>query len=256
MQILMDIDGTIARQDDAQLILLFWKVLSLPPDTGPQLEHITELLALPQVQTARDRMGEKRFRLLMSMAQQSEAAIMSRQVVPGAYEARCQLAHLGQFRYCTVRKATYSGTKRITAQAIDTLNACTQRATHDWLTQQRFLYPEQVIFCRRARGKLEAIAACIRERERVLFVENELDAIVKVFAELPRERQAQIAVHTILLAFGYHARKLVSHITDLRCLALPSWDRLDDVRSALTEAGKDTPVWTSPMISQKMQTSS
>lgn len=258
MQILMDIDGTIARQNDAQLIPLLWKVLGLPPDTCPELEHMTELLTLPQIQATRDRMGEKRFRLVMSMAQQSESAIMSRQVIPGAHEALCQLAQLGQIRYCTARKATYSGKNGTTAQAIDTLNTRMQRATHDWLAQQHFPCPDHVIFCRGARGKLEAIAACIHEREQVLFVENDLEAIVNVFAELPREIQAQIAVHTTLLAFGCHARKLASRTSDLRYLALPSWDRLSDVLSTLTEAeaGKDRPVWTLPMVSQKMQTSS
>ena len=260
MQIFMDIDGTIAHQNDAQLIPLFWQVLGLPPDTCPQLKHMTELLALPQVQTVRERMGEKRFRLLISMTQQSESAIMSRHVVPGAYEALCRLAHMGQLRYCTARKATYSGTKGTkgtTAQAIDTLNTRMQRATHDWLAQQHFPCPDQVLFCCGARGKLEAIAACIHENERVLFVENELDAVVEAFAELPREIQAQIAAHTIVLAFGYDARKLASYITDLRCLALSSWDRLDDVLSTLNEVEKrtDTPLWTSPTVSQKMQTS-
>jgi hypothetical protein len=57
MQIFMDIDGTVACQNDAQLIPLFWRVLGFTPDTCPQLEHMTELLALPQVQTAREHMG-------------------------------------------------------------------------------------------------------------------------------------------------------------------------------------------------------
>ena len=252
MQILMDIDGTIARQDDAQLIQLLWQALGLPPDTCPQMVSLTEVLALPQVNMARSRMGDKRFRMLISMLQQSESAIASRLIIPGAHEALHRLAHLGQLCYCTARKAIYSGKNVTSTQTVDALNARMQRATSGWLTQHGFPCPDRVIFCRGARGKLETIASCIHESEDVLFVENELDAVIAAFADLSQEMQAQIAAHTTMLAFGQDSCPLMRQITTLRCLAFPTWDQLDDVLRALVDAGKDSPRW----ILQKQPTAS
>ncbi len=250
MQILMDIDGTIAYRNDAQFVQLLWQSLGFTPDMCPRVGSMAEFLALPQVSAARSRIGERRFRMLISMLQQSESAIASCLVIHGAYEALHQLAHIGQLRYCTARKATYSGANGTTAQAVDEINTRMQRATYDWLAQHDFPCSDQVIFCSGAKGKLETVAACTHESGKVMLVDNEPDAIREAFTALPQQVQASIIARTTMLAFGQDGCQSAPQSMELRYLPLPTWDCLDNVLSALAGMGKDSHIWKLSTASQ------
>lgn len=252
MQILMDIDGTIARQNDTQFVQLLWQTLGLSSEALPQVLSMADALNLPQVRAARSRMGEKRFRMCVSMLQQSESAIASRLIIPGAQEALQRLAQFGEFYYCTARKATYSGQNAASSQAIAALNTRMQRATYAWLTQHNFPYTDRVIFCSGPRGKLETIATRIHENNHVILVDNESHALVKALADLPQELQAQIIAHTTVLVFGQDGSLPLSRASGLRCFALSGWDQLDDVFGVSVEVERDNQLWKSPTTFRKM----
>ncbi len=220
MQIFLDVDGTIARNNRALYVALCNRKLKLGIDeerlAGLPYE---EFFTLPEVTAYRERVGEKRYQWSLHLLTLDPELQRQMEIIDGAVEGARLLVQSGDLRYCTSRKTTWH----------EDLNAAMARATHYWLKVNGFPNHQQVVFCTSPREKLSFCAARIEETgEEIVLVDDLYECLLSEVGELEARRRELLQLQLTLWAFGARECHLPEH-TPFRVVAFPAWDQIECV---------------------------
>jgi hypothetical protein len=204
MFIAVDIDETIARGHDA-------------PGFLACVRHYRDTLGLEIPETVAD------FHSLYQMP----AVMQTHSALPGAVEGVHRLAQLGQVAYYTVRKHA----DPVVAQEV-------QNVTRQWLRDQGFPNPDNVVFCRSAFDKLAQLYERERDQNCIALIDDRFRKIVEQHEEARVGRRSHIAEYFLrapftLVAFGVHK---VDILGGLHVVPMSSWQGVGDIYDRFTSA--------------------
>jgi hypothetical protein len=212
-----DIDGVLGRENPGTLYPLINEALKIgiEPEELGQLLTPAAFYGHPLIQSYRATVGAATFEQRRKLISIMPSYLLTCALVPGAVQALCTLAHDGNVWYCTCRKTE-----------IPDFNLRIAHATHLWLADAHFPNPEQVIFCRTIRQKLEYIADQLAESgEEGIFIEDQYEEVLAELPTLSDERRSVLRSSLVVWAFG--ARSVLPAASGLLAglVALPSWER-------------------------------
>jgi hypothetical protein len=228
MYILLDVDGTIASDNQALYLSLCNLALKLGIDEE-RLAGLTydEFYVLPEVAAYREQVGEQRYNTNVRIIAHTPILQRHLEVIDGAVNGACFLAQSGNLRYCTARKTA----------RYEELDEAMASATCDWLEASGFPNPQDVIFCTSLLEKLSFCAAHIgKTGEDVVLVDDLYEQLLIEFEKLAVRHRTLLQQHFTLLAFG--AQEVPEHEL-LRVVALPTWDQVEQATQRINKGGKE-----------------
>ena len=227
----IDIDNTIAGRN----ILHFARYCNKHWNLGIADEQLRKgkvsyetFFQAPELAVFRSRLSNGEWEEVLQQAEQAPVVLARQRVLPSALQGVKTLAASAPLSYCTVRRDQEE----------------VRQATCAWLTSQQFPSPQQVIFCRSLLGKLLAVYHHILEtHEAVVLVDDLYVPLLKGFQQLveghhPRYSSTQCGklvevLREMMTLIAFQATTVPEESNGLRVLALPSWDRLDEVLPVL-----------------------
>lgn len=145
--------------------------------------------------------------------------------IPGAVEGVQRLTELGEVAYWTAR---YTPESAETSQAM-------ADATRQWLREQLFPFPEQVIFCESPQDKLIRIAERSEAEDlSVILIDDRYLKLLEVAGYLDDRLQAILRRRVTILAF--RATSVPEECYDIPVIPFRSWQSIGTVieRFAIT----------------------
>jgi len=216
MRILLDVDGTIARNNRVLYLMLCNLVLKLGIDEERLSElSYEEFYFLPEVAAYREREGEHRYMRNVRIIAHAPELQRRMEVIEGAVDGAWRLSRQGTLGYCTARKT----------DRIEKLDEALARSTHDWLEANGFPNPQDVFFCTSFFEKLSFCAVHIEETgEDVILIDDSYEQLLNKIDQLEAGQRDLLRQHFTLLAFGAEEEPEQAPV---RVVALPSWSQVE-----------------------------
>jgi hypothetical protein len=228
MRILLDVDGTIARNNRVLYLTLCNLVLKLGIDEERLSEmSYEEFYLLPEVTAYREREGEQRYLRNVRIIAHAPELQRRMEVIEGAIDGAWMLSRQGTLGYCTARKT----------DRLEKLDKALARSTHDWLESNGFPNPQDVFFCTSFLEKLSFCAAHIEETgEDVMLVDDSYEQLLSKVDQLEASQRDLLRQHFTLLAFG--AQDVPEH-APVRVVALPTWKQVEQAIQHIGKEGRE-----------------
>ncbi|QBD76356.1 hypothetical protein EPA93_10185 [Ktedonosporobacter rubrisoli] len=222
MLFVCDVDGTIAgtldwTQEEVRETLA--RMCKEQLGLSFSLEGVCSgkaLMQLPEVLSYRQA-HEDRWRALIHQYRSSIEGMRDARPMPKAVSGMQQLAQVGAVRYYTIRKSDTD------AQ----LNQSIQETTRAWLAENKFPYPDDVVFCQSFIHKLASVAR--EEEEQIAFIDDCWQELLEAYTLIAAGEYPKIAHiaedlkrRLVIVAFG--ASEIAARHGDLRVVPLPSWE--------------------------------
>ncbi len=226
--ILIDLDGTTAKRNDACFVALANVLLRLGID-DQRLNVLTyrTFLEQPEVLAYRERVGGQRFQSLLRLVDRNPIHIKNMLPRKQAIVGVNALARRAGVSYCTARMV----------RGDDELNIEIAQATREWLTSHAFPRPTDVTFCTQGREKLYACAQRIEQtKQPVLLIDDLFASLLDEIKYMVPDAVALLKDGLILCGFG--AKEIAPH-AEIRIAVLPHWGAVDALIDRHVLARKD-----------------
>ena len=217
--IAVDIDGTICWRN----VKRFLQVCNTKLQFGieeKRLETLTydEFLQQPEVLAYRQKWGEERAQLAIRWIDLDPEVLVAVLPIPGAVEGVQRLTGLGKVTYWTAR---YTPESAETSQAM-------ADATRQWLREQHFPFPEEVIFCESPQDKLIRIAERSEAEDlSIILVDDRYSKLLEVAGYLDNHLQTILRRRVTILAF--RAISVPEECYDISVIPFRSWKAIDTI---------------------------
>ena len=233
-EIVLDIDQTLAQGVVPAHMALYSRKLRLgmDPDAIAQTASYPRTFDVPQIlkfrnqvtadgqpDEVRTKKAERIFQKVRAEIRTSPEVHLAFQALPGSVEGVRQLLEIGGVSYYTVRPHEVNG------------------ATKEWLAQQGFPNPEEVVICDSPADKLTRIlndrilSKPEAERGPVILIDDRYEELAEAAQQLQDPELKGALRNLVLVGFTLTNEALWQGSfypgTGLRTLALPSWQRPD-----------------------------
>lgn len=223
MNILVDIDGTTAYGNVAVHIRLCNELLHLAIDqeTLDSIQTFTAFEMLPEMQAFKARVEDWKYRHMIDIIDTDPRAAAAAKVMSGACDGVRYLSSFGEIGYCTARSGFPWD---------DELH----EATYQWLDEQQFVAPKNVLFCESPLDKLHCIAEHLSANPQTTILIDDLwDVLLEKFQELDEQEQELLTRHLILGAIWADQEDIPEH--PLRIIPLRWWKQVDQFTTRLQQ---------------------
>lgn len=215
MNIYIDIDGTTAYTNVAVYIRLCNELLRLAiaDELLATVQTVEAFEALPEVQRFRARFEEQEYQHMIEIIGTDPRHAVAAKVMSGAQAGVAHLAAYGSIGYCTARSGF-------------PWDDALHEATYQWLSDQQFIQPTNVIFCESPLEKLRWVAKQLDvEPQMTILIDDSWHALMDGFQHLESQEQLLLEHSLILGAFRAKDQDMAPH--PLRIIPFPRWSHVD-----------------------------
>ncbi len=212
----IDIDGTIGYRNERDFLLACNESfhLRIDPVSLDTLSY-RQFLHRPELLAYREYVGEDAFQLAFGWLDMQYRVVMSALPMTGSVEGIHLLAKQGPVTYFTACSAFHIAERSMVMAG----------TAHQWLREQTFPSPEQVVSYQDLTEKLLHIAGFLKGGETMLLIDDHYELLLHAITALAQPIQDMLRRQLILGAYKAHTAPQECY--GVRVLPFPSWHQID-----------------------------